>query len=159
MWQARYVETLFCSFCALLQIKSCVTMHTVLPEHLHKPVLCGRASTCTFYLVAHLHKSLHWSGASESVDLHGSSIQHLALSLRALFQDEDGFLSVWPGRRDAGKGKSSPLWAVLHCESDLDKHAKQFCFMGQIYMPQRKYDTCRGFWLSLFYVCVCLVAV
>lgn len=28
------------------------------------------------------------------VDLHGSSIQHLALSLRALFQDEDGFLSV-----------------------------------------------------------------
>lgn len=29
-----------------------------------------------------------------SVDLHGSSIQHLALSLCALFQDEDGFLSV-----------------------------------------------------------------
>lgn len=28
------------------------------------------------------------------VDLHGSSIQHLALSLRALFQDEDSFLSV-----------------------------------------------------------------
>ena len=53
-------------------------------EHLHVHSLWWR----------HLHKSLHWSGASVSVDLHGSSIQHLALSLRALFQDEDGFLSV-----------------------------------------------------------------
>lgn len=41
--------------------------------------------------INHSHPS---GGASESVDLHGSSIQHLALSLRALFQDEDGFLSV-----------------------------------------------------------------
>lgn len=53
-------------------------------EHLHVHSIWYR----------HLHKSLHWSGASVCVDLHGSSIQHLALSLRALFQDEDGFLSV-----------------------------------------------------------------
>lgn len=33
-------------------------------------------------------------GVRLRVDLHDSSIQHLALSLCALFQDEDGFLSV-----------------------------------------------------------------
>lgn len=67
-------------------------------EHLHVRSIWYR----------HLHKSLCRSGAPTRVcvcacvrgrvcvlvDLHGSSIQHLALSLRALFQDEDGFLSV-----------------------------------------------------------------
>lgn len=61
-------------------------------EHLHVRSIWYR----------HLHKSLRRSGAGARVcvracvrvDLHGSSIQHLALSLRALFQDEDGFLSV-----------------------------------------------------------------